>query len=100
MLRILKASNEIMFLSASLSTGTDPEPIYTAMYIAFKLSENKCCLCWHETLLVQLQYSLCAIACLLFIHANRLIFLLDSVVLIFNHCINIPYKVLKCYSTV
>ena len=40
----------------------------------------------HEPLLFQLQYSLCAIICPLFIHSNQLIFLPETKVLTFQGC--------------
>ena len=45
-------------------------------YIAFKLFENKH-FYRYKPLLFQSQYSLCTIACPLFIHSNQLIFLLE-----------------------
>ena len=67
---------------------------YTTKYIAFKLPDFH----WHEPLLFQSQSLLYAIACLLFIHFNQLIFLLEIKVLTFNHGINISSKVLKLNS--
>ena len=70
---------------------------YTTEYIAFKLPKNKRYFCRHEPLFFWLQYSLCTMACPLFIHSNRLI-LLEINMLTFNHGINILYKVLKLNS--
>ena len=80
-------------LPASLPTGTDLEPIPLGI-IAFKLSENKHYFCQHEPLLFRSQYLLCAIVCPLFIHSNRLIFLLETKVLTFHKGI----KVLTFYA--
>ena len=97
-----KNSNVIMFLSDSLPVC---QPVnrnwpraYTIKYIAFKLPENKRYFRRHEPLLFRWQYLLCAMAYLLFIHSNWLIFLLEINVVTFNYGINIPYKVLKLSS--
>ena len=77
-------------LPASLPTGTNLEPIPLGMYIAFKLSENKRYFCQHEPLPFQLQYSLCAIVCPLFIHSNRLFLFLETKMLTFHKSDDIP----------
>ena len=75
---------------ASQPVNRDRPSAYTAGYIAFKLSENKRYFRRHEPLLFRLQYSLCAITCPLFIHSNRLIFLLETKVLTFHKGDDIP----------
>ena len=89
-----KQDHVFVWQPASLSTGTDLEPIPLSIYVAFKLPDFH----WHKPLLFRSQSSLYAIACLLFIHFNQLIFLLEIKVLTFNHGINISYKVLKLNS--
>ena len=94
----LRYINKITFLSDSQPVSRNWPRDYTAKYIAFKLSKNKCYFHWHKPLLFLSQYSLCAMTYPLFIHSNRLIFLLEIKVVTFNHGINILYKVLKLNS--
>ena len=71
------------FLSASLSTGTDLEPILLCTYIAFKLY------------VISIGTNLCYSNHNTHCAPSPVLFLLEIKVLTFNHGINIPYKVFK-----
>ena len=82
--RIFKFSNTIKVSSACLPANRDRSSAYTTEYTAFKFHENKGNFHQHKPLLFRSQYSPCTIVCPLFIHSNRLIFLLKTKVLTFH----------------